>query len=47
MVIPRRSLGAAADPPCVMNHTVVAINRGMDIAYHYTTVHLQRPTVGC
>jgi hypothetical protein len=38
MVIPHRSLGAAADPPCAMNRAVVAIIRGMDVAYEFAWV---------
>jgi hypothetical protein len=38
MAIPRRSMGASTDLPCAMDHTVVTINRGMEVAYAFAWV---------
>jgi hypothetical protein len=38
LAISRRRTSFAADPPCAMNHAIVAINRGMDVAYVFAWV---------
>jgi hypothetical protein len=45
MAIPRRSMGAAADPPRAMNRAVVAIIRGMNVAYAFAWVASRGRTV--
>jgi hypothetical protein len=45
MAIPRRSMSAVADPPRAMNCAVVAIIRGMNVAYAFAWVASRGRTV--